>query len=236
MSGYYDDTTRSVPPAAVAFIRNAFTPALVCLEAATGGAAGAQPEAAGDSLTPEVASARRALCLTALDDTTRSPLVEQIWFSSFQHTIGILAGSVLGVSFKEGLQFLTSPYLELHNDPRYGFPAELHMLYLFLDKEGDKRRAVESLYSDPYFGPIFRRRACRSCGLLPGDVTDKPFQACSLCLDPSVGRFCCKEPCFAEFWKGGHKKECAGRDKMKKKGKKGGGETAAGPSGGSAAS
>jgi hypothetical protein len=48
----------------------------------------------------------------------------------------------------------------------------------------------------------------------------KSFQACSLCKDPAAGRFCCKDPCFAAFWKGGHKNECKGRDKGAKMAKK----------------
>jgi hypothetical protein len=54
-------------------------------------------------------------------------------------------------------------------------------------------------------------------------VKGRRFQVCSLCNDPSVGLFCCKEPCFATFWRGGHKRVCTGRDKLKKKGKEIGG-------------
>jgi hypothetical protein len=109
--------------------------------------------------------------------------------------------------------------------------AELTFLSFFTDGAGDQRRfADEWVPLNPFLGALFRRYCCRTCRVL--SAPDVKLQVCSLCKDPAAGLFCCKEPCFAAFWRGGHKNECAGRDKMKKEKKKeGGGEGSKGGAG-----
>jgi hypothetical protein len=89
----------------------------------------------------------------------------------------------------------------------------------------------------PFAAEVYASLRCGTCGRVPSitalQQNRRPFQLCSLCHDPAVGRFCCKEPCFAAFWRGGHKLVCAGRDKRgKKDGGPGGGGSGGGGGGG----
>jgi hypothetical protein len=139
------------------------------------------------------------------------------------NTVASVIGTALGLTMREALDHVgVDPGDDWLGVDR---PAALCILQRYAV---DGRRVVEWVPSDPFLGPLYRGRCCSTCGLLPG-AGNKLFQVCSLCKDPKAGQFCCKDPCFAAFWKAGHKKECAGRDKLKKKDKGGDG---AGPSGG----
>jgi hypothetical protein len=98
-----------------------------------------------------------------------------------------------------------------------GVPSEVALLQLLMAGNDEPPPEVEE---EPLMMEVWRRRSCFTCGRLP-DALEKEFNYCSLCRDPAAGRFCCKEPCFREAWKKGHKEVCAGRDKGKDK-KKGG--------------
>jgi hypothetical protein len=165
-------------------------------------------------LPPESAAARRRCCLRTLRMVTRYDVdaSEALFLTGACFGAIMRAGGESG-TVREGARVFSPA--DLQNGD---YSAALDMLFnnFSVRVEGDKRRPEEWVPSCPYLGPLWRRKSCATCGLLPGAVTAKPFQACSLCLDPAVGRFCCKEPCFAAFWRGGHKKECAGRDKLKK--------------------
>jgi hypothetical protein len=99
-------------------------------------------------------------------------------------------------------------------------PAATELLQIYWEAgETDSkglRRVADWIPSDPFLGPIYRSRCCKNpaCGILPAKAHEQ-FLFCSLCKDPAAGRFCCKDPCFAAFWKGGHNRECAGRHKLK---------------------
>jgi hypothetical protein len=198
-------------PGARAFLHNALVFALVLLDASL--SSGGEEAAGGPQpLSPEAAGARRRICIDFLIDNAKRDAGPSLY------DLATSFGTVLGSSLLVGMRLFhpdctPAPGMEA----AWSQPAEAHLLYRYCAVLGDKGRPQEWITSCPFLGPLSRRRLCRTCGLVPGAVTDKPFQACSLCLDPSVGRFCCKEPCFAAFWRGGHKRECAGRDKMKKK-------------------
>jgi hypothetical protein len=212
------------PPAALAFLHNVLSFAVPLLDASSGGDDDDDDdeEEVSGALSHEVAAARRGLCIDFLHAYFRSERARE----PSDMELATCFGTLLGLPYSEGVRIFhpewkLDPSKELDAGKRWFIlPSELHMLLEFQDdsnSEGGKRRPQEWVPTHPFLGPVYRRYSCRTCGLLPGAVRDKPFQACSLCLDPAVGRFCCKEPCFAAFWKGGHKKECAGRDKWKKK-------------------
>jgi uncharacterized membrane protein YgcG len=183
-----------------------------------------------ERLSPEAAAARRALCIECLIT----------YFSKFHHISGTAAlcflisliGTALGKTMRETGEFLFRDPLDLKEAP-----AVFSILHGYTNTAGgEKCRPMDWVPSDPFLGPIYRSRCCTNpnCGLLPGDPYLQ-FQVCSLCKDPAVGHFCCKEPCFAAFWRAGHKDTCAGRDKHKKKGKGGGGGGGDGGGGGGGA-
>jgi hypothetical protein len=66
---------------------------------------------------------------------------------------------------------------------------------------------------------LYERVKCATCGRIPGDIS-AAFSYCSLCRDPAAGRFCCKDPCFRDFWTKGHRDTCAGWDRASAGGKK----------------
>jgi hypothetical protein len=199
-------------PQVVYFMRHVFVSALVCLEGRPG-AAGALPR--------EVADARRRLTFTKLDARLHLALPQGSSTVDILEDLAMVFGTALNLSYGDALH-LFAPSLKPKADDGtkivVEFPAEYLCVFEMTVPEGDKRRLRnEALLSDPFLGPLCRKFACGTCGLLPGKVHEQ-FLFCSLCRDPAAGRFCCKEPCFAAFWKGGHKKECAGRDKLKKRG------------------
>jgi hypothetical protein len=145
------------------------------------------------------------------------------------HDLSLVGGALLGGNLWDGLS-LFQPTPTENYARAYGVdegldimkvPADLAILHQFctVSTEGDKVHVHPWVLSDPYLGPVYRQRCCFSCGLIPKMYCDKAFAYCALCRDPAAGRFCCKEPCFAAAWAAGHKKECAGRDKLRKKGK-----------------
>jgi hypothetical protein len=105
--------------------------------------------------------------------------------------------------------------------------AEMHLSHLTQGGDSDSLEPREVLPvvrsgALPYAAEVYASLRCGTCGRVPGEG-QKAFSFCSLCRDPAAGRFCCKEPCFAAFWWGGHKLVCKGRDKAKGTGRAGGG-------------
>jgi hypothetical protein len=168
-------------------------------------------QAAG--LTPQAAAARRHQCLSTIShklETMRNARALDMLYN-----LGIAVGCVLGGTAAAGMKALSPGLVVSPNAPKLHEAADVTMLYTVADPVGDKRRPFEGIPENAFLGPTCRQRACRTCGLLPGEMSVL-FPFCSLCRDPAVGRFCSREPCFAAFWKGGHKRECTGRDKKKK--------------------
>jgi hypothetical protein len=196
------DGTPSPVPQAVTFLSNMLPSALVALEAREGG-----PEADA-SLSPAAAAARRTLCLSFLKEVSGSASQTLLALSA---AVGILLNCIAQEAARK-----VGPGYDVSHWNAKDVSAALSLIHSTGTAEDGKVRVQDKVINNAFLGPLYRRRCCAVCGLLP-DSADKLFQACSLCLDPSVGRFCCKEPCFAAFWKGGHKHECAGRDKLKKK-------------------
>jgi hypothetical protein len=210
------DVAATVPPPVITFLTNVAAPALVCAE-------GAYPENASksweghaepgsDPLTPSAVAARRRCCqalLMFLDGcTVRSEQAAQL--------LATAVGTAVGCSLREALD-ACSLQAGQGGEDCLDRPSAVRMLYWYVKAWGpDKMHLVTS---DPFLGPLYRRRSCATCGTLRGE-SDPEYRLCSLCKDPAVGRFCCKDPCFASFWKGGHSKTCAGRDKLKEAKKK----------------
>jgi hypothetical protein len=203
-----------VTPSAAAFFFNVLSPAFVCMEAT--------PDFTS-SLSPEAASALRSLrntsfCEWTIRDTTHSAI-------DLLTSVSMLLGSQLGLRLGEAMTMFDAVFHRQEENGaradrvRMQLPADLSLMYMYIGGLSAGREKVPVppwIPDDPFFGPVYERRGpCRTCGLLPGHVIDPPYSFCSLCRDPSVGRFCSKEPCFAAFWRGGHKKECAGRHKVK---------------------
>jgi hypothetical protein len=194
-------------PGAAVYLRNVLAPALVCLEGSCG---------AECALSPAAAAARREVYLTGLPLCVSSgESIPRLILPE----VGLFVGSILGGKMREGLAVLNPSYANAAAvEPLLDLPADLHLLYTFgteVCEEDGKRRAKDWIPENPYVGPIYLKRSCRACGILPLHEDDKAFQVCSLCNDPAAGRFCSRDPCFVAFWKGGHKKECSGRDKIK---------------------
>jgi hypothetical protein len=226
-----------LPAQEAALCRAALLPALVCLEgAANSGDAGSGTTGGGaTSEERSAAAARRAACCGALRVWASTQLrIEPVRPSTmrFKHVLSIIAGTVAGWTMGEAMDKVTSVGFTTRLLParesqsaglRRGLRAPCNVVFLNdlasnPHPENANKRVVEPwVPSNPFLGPKYWSRCCMSCGHLPEDVFDKPFQLCSLCKDPAVGRFCCKEPCFAAFWRGGHMNTCAGRDKMKKR-------------------
>jgi hypothetical protein len=229
--GFYKFSTftgsdESAPPgpAAVTFLHNVLSPALVCLDK------GGEGEGAAAALSPTVVAARRRACLTYM---ARCPfVVDGMDDLSGDHyavvmskvmNISIAVGAMLDLSLRDAMRLMDA--VDENSDAAAGGfskdpytpPAAVHMMQMSCEGVGtDQLKPFAWVPTDPFLGPIWRKRCCLTCGLIPEDPA-MFYKACSLCLDPSVGRFCCKDPCFAAFWKGGHKNECAGRDKQMKK-------------------
>jgi hypothetical protein len=154
------------------------------------------------------------------------------------HELSLLLGAALGLTVGEAKQMIDGRELPAPAPAaaaaaaeeeakgvgayasRFDLPSDVALLYenyLQLDYTGEHAKIMVDLVSeDEFLAPLYYSRACKSCGLVPRDPAGA-FLFCSLCRDPAAGRFCCKDPCFAAFWKGGHKHECAGRDKLKKR-------------------
>jgi hypothetical protein len=219
-----------------AFLRNAYIPAVILLEGSAAGGGGGGGEGA---LGPGVALARRAQCVNFLYFGTAEVCDWPVEY--LLCCVEMVVGCIVGGSRLEGARLVG--LLDPERDPPelrdpelraiYDQSADLNLLYNFKTRQEGAKRAlcVPSVADDPFWKSVWSRRRCETCGLLPGSITTV-FQACSLCLDPSVGRFCCKEPCFAAFWRGGHKNTCAGRDKMKRRKEGGGGGGGGGGSSG----
>jgi hypothetical protein len=210
--------TRDGPVHSAAFLQNTVIPALVCLEPPAGRGGGADTTAA---LSSEALAARRRLCTSVLLKSTSRFAQKPLSYIAFVKDMDAAFGAAMGKTLAEIFGEVLDPS-PLNVVPETDVPFEVTLFYTCLaqgsgtvdTEKGGCIRAAEWILSDPYLGPVFRRRACKAsgCGLLPSSA-DKLFQACSLCKDASAGRFCSKEPCFAAFWKGGHKKECAGKKK-----------------------
>jgi hypothetical protein len=204
-------------PALSTLLSNVLPPIVICIDTYLAGDS--------DSLAPSAAAARRGLCAGlfsgSIQGASTGPLCSA---PDLIKNMGMVFGTAAGRSLREGVRLSAMVGEDGGTDPNYDAAASFHVLDLFCtgteaasggDNSGKRRVGVDMVLTDPFLAPLARRWCCRTCGLL-GSAT-KSFQACSLCLDPSVGRFCSKEPCFAAFWRGGHKRDCAGRDKMKKK-------------------
>jgi hypothetical protein len=154
--------------------------------------------------------------------------------------LSVAMGTALGLSVKEGLEMIgvDSALLEMPGGEE-NTPAALQLMYRGTKTpEGPAAaRGYEvagQVQADRYFGALYANRKCATCGIIPKEFA-KTYAFCSACGDPKAGRFCCKDPCFVAFWKGGHKNECAGRHKLKeakKKAKEAAGGVEAGSSGG----
>jgi hypothetical protein len=211
-------------PACVTFFTSVLPALLVCIEGREG-----KSRSGGESLTPAAAATRRRFALEALLGVPRATANG----IGFVKSLTSCFGTVLGCTLKDATSML--PFLSeqsvahrlIAEDPLWERPCELSLLYTrAAERVRDSGRylVLDYVSSDSFLGPLYRQLCCSQCGLLPDIWEGERFHACALCKDPAVGRFCCKEPCFAAFWRGGHKNECAGRDKGKKKGKEGGGE------------
>jgi hypothetical protein len=123
------------------------------------------------------------------------------------HSVGVAEE----VPYRTAAEMMSVP-LRNPMDPALDLSCEAHMLHDFSSSQTGVRRPFPDQVADPVLGPLYRARRCATCGRLP-DAVDAEFAMCSLCKDPAAGRFCCKEPCFREAWKKGHRNTCAGRDK-----------------------
>jgi hypothetical protein len=221
-------------PMHLSLVANMLTPLVVFFESTSGGGggnggSGGDSSGGGDDrsvdrwnkgLSSEAAAARRKLCLLHLDFFQPNPMRLETFFT----LMAICFGLILRLNYPQAVQLVQGPgFPDLETrevtDPDTAMTAfALHtmsMKALGPSLSPDKRKPLAWVPSDPFLGPLLRRRACSNCGLLPPDFM-QCFQICSLCKDPAAGQFCCREPCFAAFWRGGHKNTCAGRGKGKK--------------------
>jgi hypothetical protein len=194
-----DPADPALSPTANSVLRAILVPALVCLEGSPLAAA-RRP-----SLSPLAAAACRRTCI---DGITR--------VEGFKTSIPAAFAALLGETVRHGCAMLFQ-HVKRGPDPVLDLPGEVLLLYHNTDpedadEEGTKSSVPDFVKEDAYLGPLFRHRACRTCGLLPADPTQL-YAFCSLCRDPAAGRFCCREPCFAKAWAAGHKSTCAGRKK-----------------------
>jgi uncharacterized membrane protein YgcG len=209
------------------FLANLCVPLIVFLEGF-----GAENEA----LSPEASARRRRLCagewVTML---TRRRGGDKYTGTDVLIHITKIFGTMLGLTMDQAAQTLTGGHVK-PNALAGRTPTVVPFLHFSAHYTADRetRKVEDWVLSDPFLGPVYRSCCCTSCGLLPGKIHQQ-FQVCSLCKDPAVGQFCCKDPCFAAFWRGGHKNTCVGRDKVKKKGKGGGGGGGDGGGGGGGA-
>jgi hypothetical protein len=236
---------RRVPTACGAYVVNSLIPYLVLCSGSSGGGGGGggggdRGARAGRTLSPEAAASRRQLCLrTVYQLVDLAPYIAP----EFTHKTLIVMGTALGLTFQEADKLMVyrgdTAAAGPGEPPKRAaalrdLPASVLLLSLFAKDvdEGRKHKVMDFVHSDPFLGPLYRERCCSVCGLLPGDFVAE-LKVCALCKDPAAGQFCCKDPCFATFWKNGHKNTCRGRDKAGKgKGKKGGGSGAGSSSGG----
>jgi hypothetical protein len=197
---------QGVPRARAAFAVNLMVPLVVLLE--------------GSGVDLEAFAARRRCCLHVLTDVMfRPPQDSDAFLLRMLAALGTAVGKTRRAA-KEMIIGVTDPDTSQ-------LPAAAVLLIAFfsynLTTNPEGKRAAESwVPADPFLGPVYRKYSCRVCGFLPARSTLQ-FQVCSLCGDPAEGRFCSKTPCYAEYWRGGHKNTCAGRHKHKKKGAEGGG-------------
>jgi hypothetical protein len=208
-----DRSSQKYVPAAATLLDNVLVPALICLEGSRAGS-----DTAPGELPLGVAAARRKWCFRALAvSSKRLPADTAV----FEYSIPFAC--ISGKTYEAGLDMFGLNVVAKRQ--AQGAPqrsSDLALLYVFYatippaegEGQGKCRLRDDSFASDPFLGPIYRSRRCATCGVLPGRFTDPPFAFCSLCNDPAAGRFCSREPCFAAFWRGGHKKECKGKDKI----------------------
>jgi hypothetical protein len=205
----------------VVFLRNMFVPITLFIEERGSDASGGSGGGAGleSTLSAEAAATRRFTCASFW---TAFIFLRNTTGAAVFLMIANVFGTMLGLTMAEGARTFTGGYMDLPDQSANRLPAAAYLLraHFSEDASDGKRKPLYEVALDPFYGPIYRKYCCVTCGLLPGRAA---FQVCSLCKDPAVGHFCCKEPCFAAFWRGGHKNTCAGRDKMKKKGKGGSG-------------
>jgi hypothetical protein len=211
-----EDFKLVAPPAAAgAFLRNTMVPLLVCLEES--GQDGVSPPP-GPSSAAAVARLRTCLATVGAASGTDSALAAM-------YTTWLAISLTTGLPFRDlAVPCMDGIYTLDDSQPFFKVPPDVQLLYYHVqasaNSPGKSELIDSSIATDPFLGPVYRRRACRTCQLLPRDVLAPLFQVCSLCQDPAVGRFCCKEPCYAAFWRGGHKKDCAGRHQLKELKKK----------------
>jgi uncharacterized membrane protein YgcG len=190
-----------------------------------GGASRSSGGGKQSELSPAAPASRRYLCTSLIMDCLRR---DQLPGKEMFIDLCYAFGTVLGLSMAAAVDLLADA-----SEPitRMKAPAANALLHRSASDAPDGKRKVEDwVPSDPFLAPLYHNECCSTCGLIPGDYSQQ-FQICSLCKDPAAGQFCCKEPCFAAFWRAGHKNTCAGRDKVKKRGEGGG----AGGGGGAAA-
>jgi hypothetical protein len=209
-----DRKTLPLPIQGKTLLYNVFIPWIIALEDANSSSGNG-----GGGLSPEAAANRRQMCILLL-----CSLVQQEVTNNTDILMGITLclGTMLEETIGEAadrLGLVVGPTSAINQAP-----AVIGLLLKHYTEPGTdgKLKPDDWILRDPYMAPFYRARCCSVCGLLPAKP-ETQFQVCSLCKDPAAGQFCCKEPCFAAFWRGGHKNTCVGRDKMKKKGKAGGG-------------
>jgi uncharacterized membrane protein YgcG len=214
-----------------ALVVNMCVPLVIFLDESTsgggsGGSGGGSSSGGGASrssgggkqseLSPAAAASRRYLCTSLITECLRR---ENLLGTEMFIHLCYAFGTMLGLSVGAAADLLMGA--EEPSSERAKAPAASALLHYHTSTNPDGKRKVEDWVPlDPFLGPLYRRDCCVSCGLLPGH-SSKQFQVCSLCKDPAAGQFCCKDPCFAAFWRGGHRDTCAGRDKLKKKKRKG---------------
>jgi hypothetical protein len=211
-----------LPALGATILVNLYTPMVVLLDAAAGsGSAGRE------TLSPEAATRRLYLCCRALMDSIDvNDMYPRAFAQHYLNAFGTLRGQTYGESAEQlNMAWAALPAL-LRLPASYTL---LLMLHPNVSADSHAFKVEDWVPSDPFLGPVYCKYSCTVCGLLPAKATQQ-FQVCSLCKDPAAGQFCCKEPCFAAFWRAGHKNTCAGRDKLKqiRKGVKGGGGGEAG--------
>jgi hypothetical protein len=208
----------------LAFLVNMYVPLIIFLEGSSsgttsgGGGSSSSGGAKGDEdLSEEALARRRRLCLAHIvgHALAEQGAREKMYLLLLISSVGMAAGGTMG----RGRELVTG---DEDDAIAPQVPAALTMLHSVYSNPapGGKRVVEDWVPSDPFLGPLFRSRCCSTCKMLPAGATTA-YMFCSACKDPKAGRFCCKDPCFVAFWKAGHKKTCAGLDKLKEA-KKGG--------------
>jgi hypothetical protein len=67
----------------------------------------------------------------------------------------------------------------------------------------------------PFAAEVYNSLRCVTCGKVPSAtaaILNQRFSFCARCGDRRY-RFCSRHPCFAAFWKNGHKNECKAKNK-----------------------